>query len=88
VIENMSGEFFGSGAGQKLATDYGVPYLGAIPLDAQIRKGGDSGEPIVIMEPDSPAGHAFGEITSAVAARVSVLTLSNQSDLIPIQMIG
>jgi ATP-binding protein involved in chromosome partitioning len=88
VIENMSGELFGSGAGQKLATDYGVPFLGAIPLDAQIRIGGDSGEPIVIMEPDSPAGHAFGEITSAAAARVSVLTLSNQSNLIPIQMIG
>ena len=88
VVENMSGEFFGSGAGEDLANRYDVPYLGSVPLDAEVRKGGDSGHPIVVTHPDSPASTAFAEVTKSVAARVSVLTLSSQGDLIPIQMIG
>jgi ATP-binding protein involved in chromosome partitioning len=88
VIENMSGEFFGEGGGEELALLQGVEYLGSIPLDAQVRVGGDSGEPIVVVNPGSPAGQAFTEITPLVAARVSVITLSHQSNMIPIQMVG
>lgn len=88
VIENMSGEFFGEGGGEELALQQGVEYLGSIPLDAQVRVGGDSGEPIVVINPGSPAGQAFAEITPLVAARVSVITLSHQSNMIPIQMVG
>lgn len=88
IIENMSGEFFGEGGGEELALQQGVEFLGSIPLDAQVRVGGDSGDPIVVINPDSPAGQAFAEITPLVAARVSVITLSNQSDMIPIQMVG
>lgn len=88
IIENMSGEFFGEGGGEELALQQGVEYLGSIPLDAQVRVGGDSGDPIVVINPESPAGQAFAEITPLVAARVSVITLSNQSDMIPIQMVG
>jgi ATP-binding protein involved in chromosome partitioning len=88
IVENMSGEFFGSGAGKELAEKYEVEYLGTIPLDAKVRVGGDSGEPIVVADPDSPAAKAFEVIAPAIAARVSVLTLANQSNLIPIQMIG
>lgn len=88
VVENMSGEFFGSGGGKTLAEKYEVDFLGTIPLDAKVRIGGDSGEPIVVAHPDSPAAKAFQEIAPAIAARVSLLTLSNQSNLIPIQMIG
>jgi ATP-binding protein involved in chromosome partitioning len=88
VIENMSGEFFGEGGGEELALQQGVEYLGSIPLDAQVRIGGDSGEPIVVINPGSPAGQAFTEITPLVAARVSVITLSHQSNMIPIQMVG
>lgn len=88
VIENMSGEFFGEGGGEELALQQGVEYLGSIPLDAQVRIGGDSGEPIVVINPGSPAGQAFAEITPLVAARVSVITLSHQSNMIPIQMVG
>lgn len=87
VIENMSGEFFGSGAGESLATEQEVPYLGTIPLDADVRIGGDSGLPIIIAKPDSPAGQSFGEIVPAVAARISVLTLTTKPDVIPLQMI-
>lgn len=88
VIENMSGEFFGTGAGERLAEEQQVPYLGAIPLDAEVRIGGDRGTPIVVSDPDSPAARAFAEISPSVAARVSVLTLAKQANVIPIQMIG
>jgi ATP-binding protein involved in chromosome partitioning len=88
VIENMSGEFFGTGGGRLLAESNDVEFLGTIPLDATVRKGGDSGEPIVIDAPDSPAALAYGEITPLVAARVSLLTLSNKQNVIPIQMIN
>ncbi len=88
IIENMSGEFFGEGAGRELALQNGVDYLGAVPLDANVRIGGDSGEPIVVAYPESPAGKALSEIAPLVAARASVLTLANQSTFIPIEMIG
>lgn len=88
IVENMSGEFFGSGGGRALAEKYNVDFLGTIPLDARVRVGGDSGDPIVVAAPDSPAAQAFEEIAPAIAARVSVLTLANQSNLIPINMIG
>ncbi|MCA9933655.1 MAG: Mrp/NBP35 family ATP-binding protein [Anaerolineales bacterium] len=89
VIENMSGDFFGTGAGEKLAQDYNIPYLGTIPLDANVRVGGDSGQPIVIAHPESPAATALQQLAKDVAARVSVLTIQQQaSSVIPIQMIG
>ena len=84
----MSGEFFGEGAGKKLALQNDVDYLGTIPLDANVRIGGDSGDPIVVTAPESPAGKALIEIAPVVAARASVLILSNRSKLIPIKMIG
>lgn len=88
IIENMSGEFFGTGAGEKLAREYDVPYLGAIPLDANVRRGGDSGEPVVVAYPGSPAAVALEKISRDVAARVSVLTITQQSNVIPIEMIS
>ena len=89
VIENMSGEFFGTGAGEKLSTDYDIPFLGSVPLDADVRVGGDSGEPIVEAYPESPAAAALKQIAQDVAARVSVITLQTHDDnFIPIQMVG
>jgi len=88
VVENMSGEFFGTGAGEELAEKYNTAYLGTVPLDANVRKGGDLGQPIVSGFPDSPAALAFREITRKVAARVSVLTLSSKDNVIPIHMIN
>jgi ATP-binding protein involved in chromosome partitioning len=88
VVENMSGEFFGSGIGEKLAAETGAPYLGTIPLDSRVRIGGDNGEPITVAAPDAPAAQAFFEIASKVAARTSVLSLQAQSNFIPIEMIG
>lgn len=88
IVENMSGDFFGSGAGETLASEQGVKFLGTIPLDSAVRKGGDSGDPIVVAKPDSEAGRAFEQIAPTVAARISVLTLENQQTMIPIEMIG
>ena len=88
IVENMSGDFFGSGAAEALAQEQGLDFLGSIPLDAKVRIGGDTGEPIVVVDAESPAALAFAEITPLIAARVSVLTLANQTTMIPIQMIG
>ena len=88
VVENMSGEFFGTGAGEKLATDYGMEFLGSVPMDANVRLGGDSGQPIVVAYPDSPAAQALGEIAQKVAARISVLALQKSTNFIPIELVG
>ncbi len=89
VIENMSGPMFGSGAGEHLATAYEVDYLGSVPMEAEVRVGGDSGDPVVVAHPDSEAAIALNEIAQKVAAKVSVLTLQKQAEgIIPIQMIG
>src|SRR5205807_10034752 len=45
VVENMSGDVFGSGGGDELAEAIGVPLLGRVQLDARMREAGDAGEP-------------------------------------------
>src|SRR5215813_9730530 len=62
VVENMSSEVFGSGGGDRLATELGVPLLGTIPLDARVREAGDAGVPIVTREPESEAARAIVEV--------------------------
>jgi ATP-binding protein involved in chromosome partitioning len=84
VIENMSGDFFGTGGGQRLAEQRGVPLLGTVPLDSNVRVGGDAGRPVVATDPDSPAAVAMLRIAREVAARISVLNYS-QPDT-PIQL--
>jgi len=87
VVENMSGDLFGSGGGEKLATQTGVPFLGRIPLDAEVRKGGDYGRPIVIGMPDAPGAKAFRDMARSIAARISVVQFQN-ADVIPLNIIG
>src|SRR2546423_12944250 len=82
VVENMSYfiapdtkvryNIFGEGGGQKLAEQYGVPFLGSIPLGLDVRAGGDSGVPVVVSEPDSPQARAFRRVAEEVARQVSV----------------
>jgi ATP-binding protein involved in chromosome partitioning len=79
VIENMSyyvcphcGErehIFGEGGGREAAETLGVPLLGQIPLVSELRGGGDTGTPIVISNPDSPAGVALRDAARALASR-------------------
>jgi ATP-binding protein involved in chromosome partitioning len=68
VIENMSGEIFGTGGGERLAAELGVPLLGTIPLDPRLREQGDRGEPIVAADPDAESARAIQAIAEAVAA--------------------
>jgi len=96
VVENMSYlelpdgtrmDIFGSGGGERLARESEVPFIGAIPMDAIVRQGGDSGVPVVISSPDSAVSKALNAITMEIAARISVAAMQ-QSDFIPIKMIG
>ncbi len=80
VVENMSGEFFGQGGGERLAERAGVPFLGTIPLDPKVRISGDNGSPILVSAPESEAAIALREIAEATAARVSVLILSRKAE--------
>ncbi len=56
IVENMRGEFFGSGGGEDLARITGVPFLGAVPMEPPVRIGGDTGEPVVVTLPQSEIG--------------------------------
>lgn len=81
IIENMSFlelpdgthmDIFGSGGGEKLALETGVPFIGAIPIESVVREGGDNGIPVVVAHPDSAVAKAFNEIAMDIAARISV----------------
>jgi ATP-binding protein involved in chromosome partitioning len=82
IIENMSyficpschheSDIFGRGGGEKTARELGVPFLGRIPIYEPIRIGGDTGEPLVVGEPDSPAAAAFFATAEQTAAQVSI----------------
>ena len=68
VIENMTGDVFGSGGGAALAADLDVQLLGQVPLDPLLREQGDLGEPIVSSHPDSDSARAIVAIASAIDA--------------------
>jgi ATP-binding protein involved in chromosome partitioning len=84
VVENMSWweqpdgsrvELFGSGGGAAVAgslsklTGATVPLLGQIPIDQRVREGGDTGVPIVVSAPDSPAAGALAGVADRLARR-------------------
>ena len=68
VVENMTSDVFGRGGGQRLATQLGVPLLGSVPLDADVRESGDSGVPLVLRDPDSASARAILEVARAIDA--------------------
>lgn len=88
VVENMSGELFGTGAGKKLAEMHELDYFGEIPLDMRVRIGGDEGKPIVAATPTAPASQAFFSLAEQVAERVTHLTQLGHGGSIPIEMVG
>ena len=70
VIENMSGEAFGSGGGERLADELEVPLLGRVPLDARLREAGDEGAPLVETDPDcEPAREILAAAEAIVGAK-------------------
>lgn len=96
IVENMSYlempdgsrmDVFGTGGGEKLAKEAGVAFIGAVPMDPQVRVGGDTGKPVVITNPDSPVAKALTVIAEMVAQQVSIAALSRTS-VVPIELIG
>ena len=76
VIENMRGEFFGQGGGEDLARIVNVPFLGAIPMEPDVRIGGDTGQPVIVSKPKSQSAQVMLSIAEKVAARVSLTAIS------------
>jgi ATP-binding protein involved in chromosome partitioning len=72
VVENMSGEIFGSGGGERAAQEMGVPFLGRIPLEPRVSRLGDEGRPAVTLSEPLPAAAALRDIARKVAAGISV----------------
>jgi len=96
VVENMSYlelpdgtrmDIFGSGGGERLARQAGVPFIGSIPMDPAVREGGDNGVPVVVSHPASPVARALEKIAEDIAAKISVAAMQ-KSDVIPINLIG
>ncbi|HMV17636.1 MAG TPA: iron-sulfur cluster carrier protein ApbC [Zoogloea sp.] len=81
IVENMSihicsqcgheEHIFGSGGGATMGEDYGVPFLGALPLDIQIRREADGGTPTVAADPDGRVAQVYKEIARKVAIAVA-----------------
>jgi ATP-binding protein involved in chromosome partitioning len=82
IIENMSTHIcsncgyeealFGSGGGEKMATEYALELLGQLPLDRRIREQTDSGTPCIIAEPAAAPAVAYRETARRMAARLAM----------------
>jgi ATP-binding protein involved in chromosome partitioning len=76
IIENMSGmvcphcgkkiNLFKEGGGERVSLEFGIPFLGRIPLEPEIVTSGDEGKPFVIHQPGSAASKAFADIVEAI----------------------
>lgn len=81
VVENMSYfacphcngriDVFGHGEGERMAQSFGVPFLGEIEIDPQIRIGGDTGKPVASFGEDAPGGKSIYAVARNVVARVA-----------------
>lgn len=85
VIENMAlhqcsacghtEAIFGEGGGEQMAAQYGLPYLGGLPLDISIRAQTDSGTPTVAAEPDGKLANVYRQIALRLAAQLALQPL-------------
>ena len=82
VVENMSihvcsncghaEHVFGQGGGQRICDDYGIPFLGDLPLDLGIRERADAGAPTVASDPDGKVADAYRDIARRLAVAVAL----------------
>lgn len=82
VVENMSVHvcsncghaepIFGAGGGKQMCEQYGVDFLGALPLAMEIREQADSGRPTVVADPDGKVATIYKEIARNIAVKVAV----------------
>ena len=97
LVENMShficpscrteSDIFGKGGGEKLAKEMNVPFLGAVPIYEPIRIGGDTGIPICVGEPKSPAAQAFRTAAHHLAVHLATLALKQGPKAIPLTQV-
>jgi ATP-binding protein involved in chromosome partitioning len=95
VVENMSFftcphcnheiDIFSRGGAEKMAAHFGVPFLGSIELDPEVRKSGDGGKPIVLEGENSPHAKSIFEFARRVAARVVEIKAGETASVIQIQ---
>ena len=81
IVENMAvhvcsqcghaEHIFGADGGKKMAAEYGMDYLGALPLDMQIRLQADSGKPTVVAAPDSEVAAIYRKVARQVAVSIA-----------------
>jgi ATP-binding protein involved in chromosome partitioning len=94
VVENMSYfncphcdgriDVFGHGEGQHMAKTFGVPFLGEIEIDPQIRIGGDTGKPVASLGEDAPGGKSMYAVARNVVARLDVVNSSAGAPVVQI----
>jgi ATP-binding protein involved in chromosome partitioning len=94
VVENMSYfncphcngriDVFGHGEGQHMAKSFGVPFLGEIEIDPQIRIGGDTGKPVASLGEDAPGGKSVYAVARNVIARLEVVNASAGAPVVQI----
>jgi ATP-binding protein involved in chromosome partitioning len=87
IVENMSiyvcpncnhqEHIFGQGGGQKMCDQYGVDFLGSLPLNLSIREQADSGKPTVVAEPDG----AISEIYKTIARKIAIQVAEMSKDM-------
>jgi len=95
VVENMSYfvcphcqheiDIFSRGGAEKTAQQFGVAFLGAIQLDPELRKGGDTGKPAVLDGENAPHAKSLYEFARRVVARVEEIRASSPDSVIQIQ---
>ena len=81
IVENMAvhvctncghaEHIFGEGGGKRMAADYQMDYLGALPLDMQIRLQADSGTPTVVADPDGEVAQIYKQVARSVAVKIA-----------------
>ncbi|MBE7535581.1 MAG: Mrp/NBP35 family ATP-binding protein [Anaerolineaceae bacterium] len=90
IVENMSYlelpdgahmDLFGTGGGEHLAQVTGTSFLGNVPIDPNVRIGGDTGKPIIVSHPHSAAAQALRQIAENLASKVSVAALGGVNEI-------
>lgn len=87
LVENMSCfigddgklyDLFGQGGAEMLATQIGVPFLGAVPIDPQVRLHGDAGDPTANFTKQGPTAKAFTDVGSKLISQIGLAALEQQ----------
>ena len=79
IVENMSGEIFGRGGAKQKAEDMSVPFLGEIPIEAEIRIKGDDGQIAALFDEGNPARPYLLAICESVAMQIAKQLLETPS---------